>query len=93
MPLVLALGCVSTTDGVRARFAKEQSCPEARVDVQSEGDVYRVSGCGKRVTYICPGPHDKCTPRGQYKQAAPGPYPPPNTYPPQRGRDQPHIER
>jgi hypothetical protein len=51
-PLVCA--CVSTHSVIRARFAKEQSCPEDLVAVDEEGGTqYRARGCDKETTYVC----------------------------------------
>lgn len=54
---VLAVGavaCSTTTAGLKARFAREQSCPQDQVSVSDAGGaVYRASGCGVDTEYIC----------------------------------------
>src|SRR5579862_8026668 len=46
--------CVTTTDVVRSRFAKEQSCPEDQVRVDEGGGTqYRARGCDKETVYVC----------------------------------------
>jgi hypothetical protein len=51
---LVLFGCASTSDGLRARFAKERSCPESQVSVvESGGVVYRASGCGQSAEYAC----------------------------------------
>jgi hypothetical protein len=50
----LLSSCVTTTDVVRSRFAKEQSCPEDRVQVDEAGGAqYRARGCDKETVYVC----------------------------------------
>jgi hypothetical protein len=50
----LLCSCVTTTDVVRSRFAKEQSCPEDQVRVDEAGGAqYRARGCDKETIYVC----------------------------------------
>ena len=55
--IALALGvgaCASTSDKLRARFAKERGCPESQVMVSARGGVvYAAEGCGQATEYIC----------------------------------------
>ena len=56
--LVLAsagsVACSTTASGLKARFAREQTCPADQVRVTDAGGaVYRASGCGTETEYIC----------------------------------------
>jgi hypothetical protein len=58
LALLMIVGCSSssTVGGMRARAAKDWSCPESSIDVTNQGqDVFRVSGCGQTVLYECSG--------------------------------------
>jgi len=49
-----AVACSSTTSRLKARFAREQACPEDRVAVsEAGGAVYRAQGCGHDTEYVC----------------------------------------
>jgi hypothetical protein len=51
-----AWGCSSTTSALKARYARERSCPEDQVRVSPRGGViYEASGCGETAEYACPG--------------------------------------
>jgi len=46
--------CSTTASRIKARFAREQSCPVDRVAVSDEGGmVYRASGCDQSTEYVC----------------------------------------
>jgi hypothetical protein len=58
--LLLAIGgsvaCSTTASGLKARYAREQSCPVDQVSVsEAGGDVYHASGCGNGTEYVCEG--------------------------------------
>lgn len=75
-------GCTTTESSLRARFAREHSCPEPDVKVvESKGVNYRATGCGETAEYVCgsvasmgTGPA-QCEERGMSKK--PGSEPPP----------------
>jgi hypothetical protein len=49
-----ASACSTTSSRIKARFAREQSCPQDRVAVSDEGGmVYRASGCDQSTEYVC----------------------------------------
>jgi hypothetical protein len=51
---VLTVGCHSTTSSLRSRFATENGCPEAQVNVAASGATqYLANGCGQTTTYVC----------------------------------------
>ena len=48
------LACSTTASGLKARYAREQSCPADQVSItEAGGDVYRANGCGNGTEYIC----------------------------------------
>ncbi len=47
-------GCSTTTDKLKARYAKEHACDADEVQVVSSGGTtYRASGCGASTEYVC----------------------------------------
>lgn len=78
--------CAATTSRLKARFAKEQACPESQVAVFEQGGaVYRASGCGQSTEYICGqfagmgDPSRECRERGLSPHEPSGSPPPQNT--------------
>lgn len=50
----LSCGVGATNEQLRARFARDFSCPESSVRIVNEGrDVVRAEGCGKTQLYVC----------------------------------------
>jgi hypothetical protein len=48
------LGCVSTSERLRSKFASEKTCPKEQVHVTEKGaNVYQVTGCSESVEYVC----------------------------------------
>jgi len=81
--LLLESGCSSTATRLKARFAREQGCPEHQVAVSEEGaQIYRASGCDRSTEYICGAfasmgdPSTACQVRGLNPREAPGKTPP-----------------
>ncbi|MES1177549.1 MAG: hypothetical protein ABUL62_24715 [Myxococcales bacterium] len=75
--------CSATSSRLKARFAREQGCPEHQVAVSEEGGaVYRASGCDRSTEYICESfagmgdPSRACRERGLNPPEAPGKLPP-----------------
>jgi hypothetical protein len=86
--VVLTLGCSSTSDKLRARFAKEKGCTADETMVTEEGGTsYRASGCGKTAEYVCPSfgsmgdAARACEERGLSKKPGADPKPLPGAYP------------
>jgi hypothetical protein len=84
--LLLSTGCSTTTGSLKARFAKEQTCPVDQVGVVEEGGaVYRASGCGHDTEYVCSAfasfgdSSSNCAPRGLNPHEPMGDPPPQNT--------------
>ena len=51
-----SVACSTTESGLKARYAREQSCPVDQVSIsEAGGDVYHASGCGNGTEYICEG--------------------------------------
>ena len=80
--------CSSTSSRLKARFAREQSCPEHQVAVSEEGGaVYRASGCDRSTEYICESfagmgdPSRGCRQRGMDPRETPGQLPPQPQHP------------
>jgi hypothetical protein len=49
-----SVACSTTASGLKARFAREQTCPADQVSVTDAGGAaYRVSGCGTETEYVC----------------------------------------
>jgi hypothetical protein len=78
--------CSTTASRLKARFAKEQTCPESRVAVSEQGgSVYRASGCDRSTEYVCGGfaglgdPSRGCFERGSNPHEPSGSPPPQNT--------------
>ncbi len=75
---IVTLGCVSTSDRLRAKFASEKTCPKDQVRVTESGaNVYRVSGCNESVEYVCStfanaGGDPPCEERGTERNAPAG---------------------
>ncbi len=81
--LLCGTGCAATSSRLKARFAREQRCPEQLVAVSEEGgDVYRASGCDRSTEYVCGAfagfgdPSQSCRVRGLNPQETPGRLPP-----------------
>jgi len=81
--LLCESACSSTSSRLKARFAREQACPEHQVAVFEEGgEVYRASGCERSTEYICDAfagmgdPSTRCRVRGLNPQEPPGTLPP-----------------
>ena len=52
----VSVACSTTASDVKARFAREQTCPADQVSVTDAGGaVYRASGCGTETEYVCEG--------------------------------------
>jgi hypothetical protein len=50
----LAAGCHSTVSSLKSRFATEEACPAAEVNVTNVGATqYQASGCQRSVVYVC----------------------------------------
>lgn len=50
----VVVGCHSTVSSLRTRFATENGCPEAQVQVSAAGATeYSANGCGQSTTYVC----------------------------------------
>ncbi len=50
----ISVGCHSTVSSLKSRFATEEACPEAEVNVTSIGATqYQASGCERSVVYVC----------------------------------------
>jgi hypothetical protein len=79
------LGCSTTSGRLKARFAREQSCPADQVGVVEEGAmVYRATGCGKQTEYVCGtfasmDSGNNCSIRDLNGREPPGNPPPKNT--------------
>ncbi|MET0793120.1 MAG: hypothetical protein ABW061_16490 [Polyangiaceae bacterium] len=83
--LLLCCGtaCNTTSSRLKARFAREQRCPESQVAVSpAGGEVYHASGCDRSTEYICPSfaslddPSKSCRERGMNPHEPPGQLPP-----------------
>jgi hypothetical protein len=81
--LLCTMACSSTSSRLRARFAREQSCPEHQVAVSEQGGaVFRASGCDRSTEYICESfaglgdPSRGCRERGLNPRETPGKLPP-----------------
>jgi hypothetical protein len=81
--LLCSSACSATTSRLKARFAREQSCPEQLVAVSEQGgEVYRASGCDRSTDYICESfagmgdPSRGCRVRGLNPPESPGKLPP-----------------
>jgi len=54
LAIVGSVACSTTASGLKARYAREQSCPIDQVSVsEAGGDVYHASGCGNGTEYVC----------------------------------------
>lgn len=53
--LLVAGGCTTMKEVVRARAAADFSCSEIRID-ELLGDAFVASGCEKKATYVCVRP-------------------------------------
>jgi hypothetical protein len=54
LAMVGGVACSTTTSGLKARFAREQTCPPDQVSVTDAGGaVYHASGCGAETEYVC----------------------------------------
>jgi hypothetical protein len=48
------VACSTTASGLKARYAREQSCPVDQVSVAERGGtVYLANGCGNETEYVC----------------------------------------
>ena len=86
--LLCTLGCSTTSDKLRARFAKEKGCTvDETMVVEEGGTTYRASGCGKSAEYVCPSfgsmgdAARACEERGLNKKPGADPKPLPGAYP------------
>lgn len=89
--LVLVMGCISlacssTSDQLRARYARERQCDEDQVRVDERGGiVFRASGCGDPIEYVCPSAttsnaascEERGAPRRRPSTGDPPPFPEP----------------
>jgi hypothetical protein len=49
-----SVACSTTVSGLKARYARERSCPADQVSVADAGGaVYHASGCGIETEYVC----------------------------------------
>ncbi|HVJ18777.1 MAG TPA: hypothetical protein VM686_25320 [Polyangiaceae bacterium] len=81
MRFVLALllvGCSSTSDALRARFAREHGCPQRDVRVTEAGaNHYSASGCEQQAVYVCDStggfgdPGARCVEQGLARRGPP----------------------
>jgi hypothetical protein len=51
---LILVSCSSTSNTLRARFARERGCPQDEVRVtEAGGNQYNASGCEQRTVYVC----------------------------------------
>jgi len=84
---LLFVGCSTSSDALRSRFATERSCPKDDVRVEQAGsNQYRASGCSQQAVYVCGAsagfgdPGSRCVEQGAERRSPPergGPRVPP----------------